>query len=176
MRAVAVGCVSFLVGLLIVGVFPPPSPAQTAETQKRFVVVFKGSKIPPGAGSLIESAGGRLAQTFPEVGIAVAISDSSTFPSILNRSALVEALGEDRTRPLPDTFAAEADAEGEAVGPSGLIPDTAFGPTPTDDLYFTRQWHIRRVHANAVWNMGVTGSSDIVVAVIDNGVASNHPD
>ena len=42
MRAVIVGCVSFLVGLLVSGVFPHAAPAQTAGTQGRFVVVFAG--------------------------------------------------------------------------------------------------------------------------------------
>ena len=170
MRAVVVGCVSFVVGLLVLGVFPHPSPAQTAETQRRFVVLFKGARIPPGAGSLIESAGGKLARIFPEVGIAVAISDSPTFSDALSRSGPVDAVGEDREHPLPAQYAAEF--EPEASG-SAL----AFAPDPSkDDLYFLRQWHIRRVRADVAWAAGVTGSSDIVVAIIDTGVASNHPD
>ncbi len=169
MRAIVAGCVSFLVGLLVLGVFTHASPAQTPGIQKRFVIVFAGSKIPPGAGRLIEAAGGRLSQTFPEVGIAVAISDSPTLPIALNRSALVQAVGEDRGRSLPDGFAAEFES---GVPGSVLAP----GPDPAvDDFYFSRQWDIRRIRADEAWAI-TTGSSDVVVAVVDNGVASNHPD
>ncbi len=169
MRAVVAGCVAFLVGLLVLGVFAGSSPAQTPGIQKRFVVVFAGSRIPPGAERLIEAAGGKMSQTFPEVGIAVAISDSPAFPDALNRSALVQAVGEDRGRPLPDGFAGEFES-----GAAGSV--FAPGPDPAvDDLYFSRQWHIRRVRADAAWAI-TAGASDVVVAVIDNGVASNHPD
>lgn len=170
MRAAIVGCVFILVGLLVVGVLPLSSPAQSVQAQRRFVVVFKGTKVPPGAQALIESAGGTLAQTLPEVGIAVAVSGSLGFPDALSHSALVDAVGEDRDHPLPDESAAEF--EPELSGSS-----TAFEPDPSvDDLFFLRQWHIRRVRADLAWAAGVTGSSDIVVAIIDTGVASNHPD
>ena len=170
MRAVIVGCVSFLVGLLVLGVFPHAAPAQTAGAQGPYVIVFAGSQIPPGAERLIESAGGKLARTFPEVGIAVAISDSPKFSQILSRSGSVQAIGEDSGRALPDGFAAEFESEA-----SGSV--VVFQPDPAvDDLFFLRQWHIRRVRADAAWAIGATGSSDIVVAIIDTGVASNHPD
>ena len=74
MRAVVVGCVSLLVGLLVLAGFPQSSPAQTADTGKRFVVVFGGTKIPPGARALIEAAGGTLAplrQRRPQAAAAV---------------------------------------------------------------------------------------------------------
>ncbi|TMJ06495.1 MAG: hypothetical protein E6H01_01475 [Bacillati bacterium ANGP1] len=175
MRAVIVGCVSFLVGLLVSGVFPHAAPAQTAGTQGRFVVVFAGSQIPPGAGRLIEAAGGRVAQVFPEVGIAVAVSDSAAFPNTLSRSGLVQAVGEDRVRQLPDASATEVESDGGLTEPAATTcPPTCPAPG-VDDLYFLRQWHLRRIRADAAWTV-TTGSSDIVVAVIDNGVASNHPD
>ena len=109
MRAVVVGCVSLLVGLLVLAGFPQSSPAQTADTGKRFVVVFGGTKIPPGARALIEEAGGMLAWTFPEIGIAVAVSASAAFPSTLSQSGLVQAVGEDRAREFPDASLAEPD-------------------------------------------------------------------
>src|SRR3989442_1465644 len=175
MRAVIVGCVSFLVGLLVSGVFPHAAPAQTAGTKGRFVVVFAGSQIPPGAGRLIEAAGGRVAQVFPEVGIAVAVSDSPAFPNTLSRSGLVQAVGEDRVRQLPDASATEVESDGGLTEPAApTCPPTCPGPG-VDALYFSRQWHLRRIRADAAWTV-TTGSSDIVVAVIDNGVASNHPD
>ena len=167
MRAVIVGCVSFLVGLLVFGVFPRAAPAQTVGTPGRFVVVFASATIPPGAQRLIESAGGAVVEAFPEVGIAVAVSDSVSFAARVGQSAMVESVGEERTRPLPtETIGA---IEPDAVGP---VPCTDSAPC---DRFYPLQWNIRRVRADAAWAV-TTGSSDVVVAVIDNGVASNHPD
>jgi len=174
MRAVVVGCVSLLVGLLVLAGFPQSSPAQTADTGKRFVVVFGGTKIPPGARALIEAAGGTLARTFPEIGIAVAVSASAAFPSTLSQSGLVQAVGEDRAREFPDASLAEPDTV--TCPPTCPVPPDPNPKGPRhDDFYFSRQWHIRRVRADEAWAV-TTGSSQIVVAVIDDGVASNHPD
>jgi lantibiotic leader peptide-processing serine protease len=48
-------------------------------------------------------------------------------------------------------------------------------PEPPAAL-FDELWGIARVHAPAAWERGLTGSHDTVVAVIDTGIASNHPD
>lgn len=44
-----------------------------------------------------------------------------------------------------------------------------------NDPYFNQQWNVMRVGASVAW--GVTpGTSDVVVAVVDSGVDSTHPD
>lgn len=45
---------------------------------------------------------------------------------------------------------------------------------PNDRLY-PRQWHYPLINLPAAWDI-TTGSSDVVVAVIDTGIISNHPD
>lgn len=52
---------------------------------------------------------------------------------------------------------------------------TLSGPTATDFLYDWLQWDIRRVRADKAWQK-TSGSHSTVVAVIDTGVAFNHPD
>jgi len=173
MRAVLVGCVSFLVGLLVLGVFTRLSPAQTTMDPKRFVVVFEDEVIPPDAARLIETAGGRLIETLPEVGIGMAVSDDPYFMSSLANSALVRVVGEEPIRVLSSE--AGLVAESNLCAP---LPECA--PVPgVDNLYFSNQWHIRRVRADLAWAI-TTGipktGPKIVVAVIDNGVARNHPD
>ncbi len=44
-----------------------------------------------------------------------------------------------------------------------------------DDRFYTRQWHLATVNLPAAWEL-TTGSDDVVVAVIDTGVFSAHPD
>jgi lantibiotic leader peptide-processing serine protease len=63
------------------------------------------------------------------------------------------------------------------------VPDTHVGseysqaPTAADDLFNAGLvWGVERVHAPEAWARGVTGSHNTVVAIIDTGIASNHPD
>ena len=46
--------------------------------------------------------------------------------------------------------------------------------TPDDELY-ERQWHYEQINLPDAWET-TTGSSDIIVAVIDTGILSEHPD
>lgn len=45
---------------------------------------------------------------------------------------------------------------------------------PSDPLYL-RQWHYRNIHLPEAWDI-TTGSADAVVAVLDTGIYSAHPD
>lgn len=62
----------------------------------------------------------------------------------------------------PDVEFAEVDAV--------LAPDLI----PNDPSY-PSQWHLAKVQAPAAWNL-TTGSSAVVLAVIDSGVDATHPD
>ena len=42
-------------------------------------------------------------------------------------------------------------------------------------IHFDYQWDLRRVGADQAWDI-TTGSHDTVVAVLDTGIAYNHPD
>jgi serine protease len=44
-----------------------------------------------------------------------------------------------------------------------------------DDEYYPLQWHYPLIHLPQAWEL-TTGSSDVIVAVIDTGILSNHPD
>ena len=45
----------------------------------------------------------------------------------------------------------------------------------TDDKYFSEQWYLQAIQAPSAWQT-VTGSSDVIVAVLDTGFDTNHPD
>ncbi len=49
-----------------------------------------------------------------------------------------------------------------------------FSTTP-DDPYYTYQWHYPLINLPEAWDI-TTGSSDVVVAVVDTGVLLDHPD
>jgi subtilisin family serine protease len=46
---------------------------------------------------------------------------------------------------------------------------------PPNDPLFDEQWNLRAVHAPEAWEL-TTGSPDVVVAVLDTGIISGHPD
>jgi len=44
-----------------------------------------------------------------------------------------------------------------------------------DDLFWSRQWYLRQIHAPEAWAV-TTGSKEIIVAMIDGGVDMDHQD
>jgi subtilisin family serine protease len=47
--------------------------------------------------------------------------------------------------------------------------------TPTDPYYTSYQWHLSQIGLPAAWDT-TTGSASVIVAVLDTGVQSTHPD
>jgi thermitase len=47
--------------------------------------------------------------------------------------------------------------------------------TIPDDTLFDKQWGLNKIEAPAAWDI-TTGSSDIVIAVVDTGIDLDHPD
>ncbi len=151
MKALA-SCLSWIVLLV---------PAAAAGASARYVVVFASDGVPEAAVASIARAGGTLERTFPQVGIGIASSDDPAFPDILGRGAGVSAVGAARFLTVPDL---ETRMDPEALA-----------PTPADAFYGPFQWGIRRVKADLAWSV-TSGSHASTVAIIDTGVAWNHPD
>lgn len=53
-----------------------------------------------------------------------------------------------------------------------VFPVWALSP---NDPAFSNQWYLQQIHAPEAWDE-TTGSSDVIVAVIDTGIDLNHPD
>ena len=52
------------------------------------------------------------------------------------------------------------------------VPVYAFTP---NDTYFAKQWYLPKINAPIAWDQ-TTGSSDVIVAVLDTGFDLDHPD
>ena len=72
-----------------------------------------------------------------------------------------------RYRKLPNVLAAEPNYVGRLASGDSIVP-------PNDPL-FNGQWALTKISASNAWDF-TTGSTNVVVAVIDTGVNHNHED
>lgn len=152
---------AMLVVLVLVIAAIPAVSAQTGP-QQRYVINFRNSGIPSDLEQTVGNAGGQLVRTLPEVGIAVAVSSNPAFADTLGGLNSVQSVGPLPYYSLPQTQ---------------IVQPALDAPTVADDLYNGGLlWGINRVRADVAWAAGYSGSHNTVVAVIDTGIASNHPD
>lgn len=135
---------------------------------ERYIVLYKQHALPKNVDAVVQQAGGRIAARIPHLGIAIAESQRPDFEALMSSAKGVHSVGIDPAYSLPE-YTAAPDAIFEA--PASDVPDPP-------SLYFELGWlwGIERVNAPAAWAAGVTGSHDTVIAVIDTGIAWNHPD
>ena len=151
--------ISVLFILTMVFAFVPSQAAAEAEPV-RYTVVFNGTNIPKKAADMIADAGGELVKTFEEIGVGIAISSDPDFGEAVKGVKGILAADAERYLALPQIDAYEyTDQEAAVVEP----------------YYSIYQWDIRRVRADQAWEK-TTGSHDTVVAILDTGIAWNHPD
>lgn len=137
--------------------------AAAQQDNTRWVINFNGNSIPANTARSIEAAGGELVRTFPQVGVAIAVSSDPSFATEMSNVRRVHSVGSVPTMSVPDVELFDAS------------PSAAHVPDPPAALW-DLLWGIARVNAPAAWDAGITGSHDTVVSIIDTGIASNHPD
>ena len=129
----------------------------------RYVINVPGQGLPAELSEAVAQSGGRLVRPLPQIGVAIAVSSNPGFARALATvpGLTIESVGRVAVDQAPSTIS------GNAVD----------GPTAADDLYNSGQlWGVNRVRADLAWSAGFTGSHRTVVAVIDSGIAWNHPD
>lgn len=137
----------------------------------RYVLVLKKNANTASVAASVAAAGGTVARSLPQVGIVIATSSNPNFAAAAKSIGGVQDAGPVATSALPDAEVVHfEDNAGEA-------PDTdASAPTPADTRFnLGHLWGINRVGAPAAWAAGNTGEG-ATIAIIDTGVASNHPD
>jgi len=102
--------------------------------------------------------GSNLNQSFSVLGIQRKIQSNDTRQQLkLDTIAIVKAL-----RKRPEVVSARLNY----IRKPFRVPN---------DEYYSYQWHYPQIDLPQAWDI-TTGSSDVIVAVIDTGVLSNHPD
>jgi len=137
---------------------------------QRYLVVAQPNARPAQVASAIAAAGGVVARALPSVGVYAAVSSDAGFLDAIGRHRGIAEAGPMAYAALPDVV----------VGTTAMLSlDDLASPAAMPDppaAAWGSLWGIARVNAPAAWSRGFTGSHDTVVAVIDTGIASNHPD
>jgi subtilisin family serine protease len=161
-------------GRAVVPTSPSPSRAHDAQAYRySYIVVGKAANaLPPSLASDVEAAGGTLAATMPQIGLAVVTSDRDDFAesaalagieSVVPDLPMASVYGGAATELVAEPFTASALAP--------VAPPIPVGGDPLSGL----QWALQAIRAPEAWALGYTGRG-VRVAVLDGGIQSTHPD
>ncbi|MBN1491168.1 MAG: S8 family serine peptidase [Phycisphaerae bacterium] len=124
---------------------------------------------------LVEFEAGATAATRTAALTACGLSLIEASPSGWCRARRVvgKAMTASRQRALTRS-AAEQLAEQPGVRQASSHRKHTIARTP-NDAYYNLQWHYPLIHLPEAWDL-VTGSDDVVMAVVDTGILHGHPD
>ncbi|MFN2543914.1 MAG: S8 family serine peptidase [Actinomycetota bacterium] len=169
MSALLVACV--VLGAMALTAASGASATPSGQTQN-YVVLYKGNSVDANAAQSIQKAGGTVIYSYPQIGVVIARSDSSSFQSNLSKDSKVEGVAATTnfaTKIDDGQTVQGSDAEGP---PPGDLPNA---PASDSDSLSGLQWDMRQIHtpeAHAVTG----GSPAVVVGDIDTGADYRHPD
>jgi subtilisin family serine protease len=147
--------------LAVIAMSRRPVPAVSgAQSEKSYVLTTAG---PWGAqeAAAVSAAGGVVAFSNPDSGIAMVTSDATDF---LQRAEASNKF----TTVTPDQI-----VQWQEPIKSVELEESAV--TPGNETFINLQWNIKAVEAPAAWDAGFDGSG-VRVAVIDGGIYSAHQD
>ncbi|MDM8007556.1 MAG: S8 family serine peptidase [Phycisphaerae bacterium] len=131
----------------------------------QYLVVAAGNDFPDSRVQAVQQAGGQVVKVFPQIGVAVAISDDPDFPAKAKAITGLQSV-------VPDPVAViRSDTE-----PLPAEPASKQKPAIEKGADLTGlQWGLQAVQAPAAWALGFTGKG-VRVAVLDGGIMTTHPD
>jgi len=143
--------------------------AATAKAQN-YIVLYKQSSVASDVSTAVQKAGGTFVYAYPQIGVAIAKSDSASFRANMlkdNKIENVSGTGGFATQINDGSLDAS-----DGGGPSGDLPNA---PATDSDTLFPLQWDMRQIHtpqAHAITG----GSPAVLVGDIDTGIDFTHPD
>lgn len=154
--------------LLAGGVAPLASAADPVLTN--FIVVGPASGPLTATTTSITDAGGKVLQTWPQIGVVLAESDDADFAAELRGDRGVLAVGSSRAMAAKTA----PDGDSDSGDPLGLGAGTS-GGDDNDEADFAKQWDMTMIGADKA-HLVTDGSRDVTVGVLDSGIDATHPD
>lgn len=149
----------YVIGLLLLfGLSTPAADAQ--EPVRDYVLLGKVEKLPANLDELAAAAGGAVAYTVPEIGMAVLTSANPDFQAQMEAYAEVESVS-------PDV---QVNYEMPEVMPQTMPP---WSGSPLDFAQF--QWNLDAIDAPEAWAQGATGAG-VRIAIVDDGLLADYLD
>lgn len=131
--------------------------AQAPASNGRMLVQFQRGVRPDHIQALFNEQGMRKVGEIPQLGVHVV-----QLPPKANAMAMARAFGQ---------RAGVVFAEPDYV----VAPDQTATPMSANDPYFGSAWHLNKMSCPTAWTT-TTGSSSIIVAILDTGCDPTHPD
>ncbi len=153
----------FIVAILVLLVTAAVASA-AGPGERSYIIVSKAEQLPPSFVAEITAAGGRVTNTIPKIGVVVASSSDPAFPSRVAALSSVDAIA-------PNVKVEVVDP----VTPVALTTANYSNPPSDDDFFFDLQWGHDAVDAVEAWQTKGRGEG-VRVAVLDDGIDSDHPD
>src|SRR6266576_1134649 len=146
----------------------PGVHAADAAASQTYIVTFRAQALPANATASITAAGGTAVYSYPQIGVVIARSSSSTFRSDLMRNGAIQGAA------ATAGFATHV-SDGAAGSQSDASSPAVNTPVSDSDSLSSLQWDMRQIHtpeAHAITG----GSPSVVVGDIDTGLDYTHPD
>jgi subtilisin family serine protease len=147
----------------------PAGAASAQSTSQTYIVLYKAQSLPTNAAASIKSAGGSIDYSYPQIGVVIAQSSSSSFRGNLMKNTKIQGVS------ATAGFATRV-SDGTVIGEDADSSEVVEIPvTDAGDTLFGLQWDMVQIHtpeAHAITG----GDPSVVVGDIDTGLDYTHPD
>jgi subtilisin family serine protease len=154
------GATAALATLCITGLTVVAQPATAAGPQSTYLVVTPAGNGNAKALVALRSSGATVVADYDKIGVVVAKA-SSDQADVVRRAGVGEV--------------AATGALGTKIDEGETVAEAPTDASPTDEPLWGAQWDMRAIHVDAAHQI-TQGSKDVVVGVLDSGIAGAHPD